>query len=165
MYVAKQAIMYKQQVPQGQAYVFYIDIRAAGKGYEEFVKRAMEEERVLYVRGKVSKIFREDGKVIVWGSDTLSGKPVEVTADLVVLATATVPTAGAGELGQMLGVEVGESGFYTESDGNMAPVETGRPGVFVAGAGLGPKDIPETVAQGSGAAGKVLSLFTRWSSS
>jgi heterodisulfide reductase subunit A len=165
MYTAKHAMLYKHRVHDGQAYVFYIDIRAAGKGYEEFVQRAMEEERVLYLRGKVSKIFQDDGKVVVWGTDTLSGKPLEVAADLVVLATATVPKDGAGELGQMLGIEVGESGFYAESDGNMAPVETGRPGIFVAGAGVGPKDIPETVAQGSGAAGKVLSLFTKWSSS
>jgi len=92
----------------------------------------------------------------------LSGKPLEVAADMVVLATATVPRDGARELGRMLGIEADDCGFYAESDGNMAPVETVRPGIFVAGAGLGPKDIPETVAQGSGAAAKVLSLFARW---
>jgi len=163
MYTAKHAMLYKHRVHDGQAYVFYIDIRAAGKGYEEFVKRAMEEDRVLYLRvSKVSKIFQDDGKVMVWGADTLSGRPVEVAADLVVLATATVPQAGARELGQMLGIETDEFGFYTENDGNMRPLETVRPGIFLAGADSGPKDIPETVAQGSGAAAKVLSLFARW---
>jgi len=165
MYTAKHAMLYKHRVHDGQAYVFYIDIRAAGKGYEEFVRRAMEEERVLYLRGKVSKIFQDDGKVVVWGADTLSGKPIEVAADLVVLATAAVPKDGAKELGLMLGIETDECGFYTEADGNMRPLETVRPGIFVAGTGLGPKDIPETVAQGSGAAAKVLSLFAQWSSS
>jgi heterodisulfide reductase subunit A len=165
MYTAKHAMLYKHRVHDGQAYVFYIDIRAAGKGYEEFVQRAMEEDRVLYLRGKVSRIFQDDGKVVVWGTDTLSGKPLEVAADLVVLATAMVPRAGAKQLGQMLGIETDEFGFYTEADGNMNPLETVRPGIFLAGADSGPKDIPESVAQGSGAAAKVLSLFTRWSSS
>ena len=164
MYTAKHAMLYKHRVPDGQAYVFYIDIRAAGKGYEEFVRRAMEEDRVLYLRGKVSRIFQNDDKVIVWGTDTLSGLPLEVAADLVVLATATVPRSGAKELGRMLGIEADECGFYAEADGNMHPLETVRPGIFLAGADSGPKDIPEAVAQGSGAAAKVLSLFARWSS-
>jgi heterodisulfide reductase subunit A len=159
MYTAKHAMLYKHRVPDGQAYVFYIDIRAAGKGYEEFVGRAMEEDRVLYLRGKVSKVFQEGDKVVVWGADTLSGLPLEVAADLVVLATAITPQAGASELGRMLGIAVDESGFHAEADGNMRPLETARPGVYLAGASLGPKDIPETVAQGSGAAAKVLTLF------
>ena len=165
MYTAKHAMLYKHRVHDGQAYVFYIDIRAGGKGYEEFVRRTMEEERVLYLRGKVSKIFQDDGKVVVWGTDTLSGLPLEVAADLVVLATAIVPKAGARELGRMLGLETDEHGFFVEADGNMHPLETVRPGIFLAGADSGPKDIPETVAQGSGSAAKVLSLFARWSSS
>jgi len=164
MYTAKHAMLYKHRVPDGQAYVFYIDIRAGGKGYEEFVRRAMEEDQVLYLRGKVSKIFQDNDKVVVWGTDTLSGLPLEVAADLVVLATATVPKDGARELGRMLGIEVGECGFYAEADGNMSPLETVRPGIFIAGAVSGPKDIPEAVAQGSGAAAKVLSLFARWDS-
>ncbi len=162
MYTAKHAMLYKHRVHDGQAYVFYIDIRAGGKGYEEFVRRAMEEDRVLYLRGKVSRIFQDDGKVMVWGTDTLSGLPLEVAADLVVLATATVPHAEARELGQMLGIETDEHGFFVEADGNMHPLETVRPGIFLAGAATGPKDIPEVVAQGSGAAAKVVSLFARW---
>ena len=67
------------------------------------------------------------------------------------------------ELAEMLGLETDEFGFFTEVEGNMQPVETSRPGIFLAGAGIGPKDIPETVAQASGAAAKVLSLFAQWS--
>jgi len=163
MYTAKHAMLYKHRVHDGQAYIFYIDIRSAGKHYEEFVQRAMEEDRVLYLRGKVSRIFREDGKVVVWGVDTLSDRQVEIAADLVVLATAMVPKEGTRELAEMLGLETDELGFFTEIEGNMQPVETLRPGIFLAGAGIGPKDIPETVAQASGAAAKVLSLFAQWS--
>jgi len=162
MYSAKQAMLYKHKVHDGQAYVFYIDIRSAGKRYEEFVQRAMEEDRVLYVRGKVSKVFRENGKVMVWAVDTLTGLPVEVAADLVVISPAMIPSEGTRQMAALLDLRVDEFGWWVETDGNLAPLETGRPGVFLAGAGTGPKDIPEAVSQGSGAAGKVLSLFSRW---
>lgn len=159
MYTAKHAILYKHRVPDGQVYSFYMDVRAGGKGYEEFVTRAMEEERMLYVRGRVSKVFARDGKLVVWGADTLSGHKVEVTADLVVIATAIVPSEGSRRLAELLSIETDEHGFYQAADGELSPVESGVPGVFLAGVGLGPQDIPETVAQASGAAAKALGLF------
>lgn len=161
MYTAKQAMIYKMQVPQGQAYIFYIDIRALGKGYEEFTQRAMEEHRVLYLRGKVSRVFPQDGKIIVWGADTLSGKRVEVAADLVVLATPMVASIGAFELAQKLRVATDEHGFFSEAHPKLRPVESLTAGVYLAGACQAPKDIPEAVAQGSAAAAKVLSLFSQ----
>ncbi|MBL7064981.1 MAG: CoB--CoM heterodisulfide reductase iron-sulfur subunit A family protein [Anaerolineae bacterium] len=159
MYTAKHAILYKHRVPDGQVYVFYIDIRAGGKGYEEFVTRAMEEDRTVYIRGRVSKVFSSDGRLMVWGVDTLTGSKVEIAADLVVMASAIVPSESSRRVAEMLGVGVDEFGFYTASDEEMTPVESGVKGVFLAGAGLGPQDIPETVAQASGAAAKVLALF------
>jgi heterodisulfide reductase subunit A len=164
MYSAKQAMLYKHKVHNGHATLFYIDIRSAGKRYEEFIQRAMEEDRVLYLRGKVSKVFREGDQVLVWGVDTLTGLPVEVAADLVVLSPAMIPSEGTREMARMLGIEADEFGWWTEAESNLAPLETNRPGVFLAGAGTGPKDIPEAVSQGSGAAGKVLSLLARWQS-
>jgi heterodisulfide reductase subunit A len=161
MYVAKQSMAYKQQVPDGQATVFYIDIRTQGKGYEEFAQRAMEEYDVLYVRGKASKVFQENEHVTVWGVDTLTGLPVEVEADLVVLATATVPRADAKELGQRLRVSTDEHGFFSEVHPKLRPLESATAGMFFAGAAQFPKDIPETVAQASGAAAKVLGLFAK----
>ena len=161
MYVAKQSMLYKQMVPDGQATVFYIDIRTQGKGYEEFSQQAMENYDVLYVRGKASKIFQEDGRVTVWGVDTLTNLPIEVEADLVVLATATVPRSDALELGQRLRVSTDEHGFFSEAHPKLRPVESLTAGVFLAGAVQFPKDIPETVAQASGAASKVLSLFSQ----
>jgi len=156
MYTAKHAILYKHRVPDGQVYVFYIDVRAGGKGYEEFVTRAMEEDDTVYIRGRVSKVFSRDGKVVVWGVDTLTERKVEIAADMVVVAAAIVPSAGNRMLAGVLGVDVDEFGFYTAPDAEMTPVESGVPGVYLAGACLGPQDIPETVAQASGAAAKVL---------
>jgi heterodisulfide reductase subunit A len=161
MYVAKQTMLYKQQVPDGQAYVFYIDIRSQGRGYEEFVQRAMEEYDVLYLRGKVSRVFEEDGKTVVWGADTLSDRQVEIAADLVVLATATVPARGATDVARRLRVATDEHGFFSEAHPKLRPVESLTAGVFLAGAAQFPKDIPETVAQASGAAAKVLSMFAQ----
>lgn len=161
MYVAKQAMMYKERVPNGQAYVFYIDIRSAGKGYDEYVQRAMSDYHTLYLRGKVSRIFQEGEKVIVWGSDTLTDQAIEVAADMVVLATPMYPSAGAQELGQLLHISTDHYGFYNEAHPKLRPVETLTAGIYLAGTAQGPKDIPETVSQASGAAAKVLQLFSK----
>ena len=160
MYTAKHAMLYKHHVPDGQAYVFYIDIRSGGKGYEEFVQRATEEDGVVYLRGKVSKIFQENGKVIVWGVDTLSGKDIQIEADLVVLAMAIRPSQGARELAKVLKISIDKDGFFSEAHPKLRPVESMVSGMFLAGVAQGPKDIPETVAQASGAASKVLAMFS-----
>jgi heterodisulfide reductase subunit A len=157
MYTAKQAILYKHRVHHGEAVVFYIDVRTGGKGFEEFYKRATD-EGILYIRGKVSKIFEKDGKVIVWGADTLTGKKIEVDADLVVLATAMVPAAEKS-FAQMIKVTQDEYGWFTEAHPKLRPVETLTGGFYLAGAGQGPKDIPEAVSQASAAASKVVNLF------
>ncbi|RPI84717.1 MAG: CoB--CoM heterodisulfide reductase iron-sulfur subunit A family protein [Chloroflexi bacterium] len=166
MYTAKQAILYKHRVHSGRVHVFYMDIRSGGKGYEEFLNRAQAEDGVTYIRGRVSKLYRDGGKVIVKGADTLSGRPVEIAADLVVLATAVLPKPGSGEIAGMLGIPMDDSagdygGFYISANDEIEPVVSPVPGIFLAGTGLGPKDIPETVAQASGAAAKVLSMFQR----
>jgi len=159
MYTAKHAILYKHRVHDGQVYSFYMDVRAGGKGYEEFVTRAMEEDHTLYIRGRVSKVFPQNGKLMVWGADTLTGQKIEIAADMVVLATAIVPSSGARQVAEILGIEVDEFGFYVPSNEEMTPIESNVPGIFLAGVGLGPRDIPETVAQASGAAAKVLASF------
>jgi len=163
MYVAKQTIAYKQRVPDGQAYVMYIDIRSQGRGYEEFVQTAMEDFDVLYLRGKASKVFADQGsgQVVVWSVDTLTGQNIEVEADLVVLASAVVPSSGSVELGQTIRTGIDEHGFFSEAHPKLRPVESNTAGVYLAGAAHFPKDIPETVAQASGAASKVLGLFAQ----
>jgi len=162
MYTAKQAILYRHRVHDGQAYVFYIDIRAAGKRYDEFTQRAMEDEHVMYLRGKVSRLFRQDGKVMVWGADTLGGQQVQIAADLVVVAPAMLPRLKTRQIAEMLGLPSDKHGWLLPDDSNTHPVETVRPGIFLAGADSGPKDIPETVGHASGAAAQALKLLSRW---
>jgi heterodisulfide reductase subunit A len=161
MYTAKHAMLYKHKVHHGDAYVFYMDIRSAGKDYDEFVRRAIEEDDVHYIRGRVSRIYEEDGKLVVMGADTLQGgRPVEVKADMVVLATAVQSQDGAEELAQKLHVSYDPYKFFAEAHPKLRPVETNTAGIFLAGACQAPRDIPETVAQASGAAVKVAALFS-----
>ncbi len=120
----------------------------------------------MYLRGKVSRLFRDGDKVMVKGADTLSNRTVEIPADLVVLATAVTPRVTSRGIADMLGLEMDSAGgdlggFFTASNEELEPVNSNIPGVFLAGTALGPKDIPETVSQASGAAAKVLSLFQK----
>ncbi|MGA2296935.1 MAG: CoB--CoM heterodisulfide reductase iron-sulfur subunit A family protein [FCB group bacterium] len=159
MYTAKHAMLYKHKVHDGDAYVFYMDIRAGGKMYEEFVRRAIEEDGVVYIRGRVSKIYEQNGKYIVKGEDTIAGLPVEIDADMVVLATAMIAQPEAPKLAQTLGVPYDKYGFLSEVHPKLRPVETSTGGIFLAGACHSPKDIPECVAMASAAAAKALVLF------
>jgi heterodisulfide reductase subunit A len=161
MYTAKHAMLYKHKVHHGDAYVFYMDIRAAGKMYDEFTRRAIEEDEVHYVRGRVSRVYEKNGKLIVKGVDTLlSAMPVEIEADMVVLATAGVAHSDAADLAQKLHVSYDENNFFVEAHPKLRPVETNTAGIFLAGACQSPRDIPETVAMASGAASKILGLFS-----
>ncbi|MCL4190843.1 MAG: CoB--CoM heterodisulfide reductase iron-sulfur subunit A family protein [Thermoguttaceae bacterium] len=161
MYVAKHTMLYRHKVHDGEAHVFYMDIRSGGKNYDEFVRRAIEEDGANYHRGRVSKITQENGKLVVRGVDTLAGEPLTIHADMVVLASAMRPAAGVELLAQKLSVGYDEFGFLSESHPKLRPVETAAAGVFVCGACQGPKDIPESVAQATAAAGKVLVMFSR----
>ena len=162
MYTAKHAMLYRHKVHSGKAYIFYMDIRAGGKMYEEFVRRAIEEDHVNYVRGRVSRIYKKNGKLIVKGVDTLlNSRPVEIEADMVVLATAMVAQPDAEALAQKMKVSYDENKFLSEAHPKLRPVEMNTAGIFVAGACQAPKDIPEAVAQASGAASKVIGLFSK----
>ncbi len=160
MYTAKQAMLYKQRVPDGQAYVFYIDTRVHGKEHEDFIRRASEEYGVLYLRGRVSRLFPAADKIMVWGADTLSGRNVEIPADLVVLATAMLPGRDITEQARLLSIATDEHGFLSEAHPKLRPVETDTAGIFLAGTCQAPRDIAGTVAHASAAAAKVLALFS-----
>jgi len=161
MYTAKHARLYKHKVHDGQAYIFYMDIRSTGKGYEEFIQQGMEEEGILYLRGRVSRIFRDGEKIIVWGVDTLTGKKVEISADMVVLATAIVSQRDTKDLAEKLGIKTDEYGFLTEVQRKLRPVETDVEGIYIAGCAQGPKDIADAVAHANAAASKVQGLFAK----
>jgi len=156
MYAIKEAVIAKEHEGDNlDTAVFYMDIRSGGKGYDEFVRRAIEQDGANYYRGRVSKITEEKGKLIVRGADTLAGLPVTIEADLVVLAAAMRPAEGIEELAQKLNIGCDEFGFLMESHPKLRPVETNTAGIFIAGACQAPKDIPEAVAQASAAASKV----------
>lgn len=161
MYTAKQALLYKHRVPDGQAYVFYMDIRAGGKGYEEFIQTAIEDYDVLYLRGRVSRVFKDGKKLIVWGEDTLTSRKIEIAADLVVLATAITPGHEIQQLATKIRLNTDTHGFLKEAHPKLRPVESLTAGYFLAGCAQAPRDIAETIAQASGAASKVISLFSR----
>lgn len=161
MYTAKHALLYKHHVPDGEAFVFYIDIRATGKGYEEFISRVMEEERINYIRGKVAKIYREGDKLVVCGADTLIGRDIEIKADLVVLALAIVGKEDSKEIAKLLKVAVDDGGFLKEAHPKLKPVEALSRGIYFAGCAQAPKDIPSSVAQASAAASKAITLLAK----
>ena len=160
MYLAKQSILTKEHIPDSQSYIFYTDIRSPGKDYDEFIIRA-KEYGTQYIRGKVSKIYKKDSKLIVKGVDTLLGKPMDIEADLVVLAPSIVPQKDSKKLAEVLNITTGTFGFYTESHPKLRPVETNTAGIFLAGTCQSPKDIPASVAEGSATASKVLSLMSK----
>ena len=162
MYTAKHAMLFRHHVPDGEAYVSYIDIRSPGKNYDEFTRRAIEEDDVRYLRGRAGRIMKlKNGQYRVYTEDTLIGRPVTIDADMVVLASAVEPQSDAIELAQILGISYDKDGFYNEAHPKLKPVETATAGIFLAGACQGPKDIPASVQQGSAAASKVLSLFAK----
>ncbi len=161
MYTAKQALLLKEHIPQAEAYVFYIDIRAGGKNYEEFIKRVQENYRVKYIRGRVSKVLENNDKLIVRGFDTLSGISMEVEADLVVLAVGVVPRKDSDEVARIFNVSRDSNKFLAELHPKLAPVEKNTTGIFLSGSCQFPRDIPDSVAMAGSAAVKSLSIFAK----
>ncbi|MBN1277740.1 MAG: CoB--CoM heterodisulfide reductase iron-sulfur subunit A family protein, partial [Deltaproteobacteria bacterium] len=167
MYALKYTHLIKEKVGHDTAvYDFYIDQRCYGKGYEEFYKRC-QEEGTNFIRGKVAEITdqaikpEETGKLIAIAEDTLLGNTLRVPVDMVILCSAIEARKDAIDVGRIFGVNLGADGFFLEEHPKLGPLNTATDGVFLAGACQSPKDIPDTVAQASGAASKSLSLATR----
>ncbi len=160
MYTAKHAHSVKEKIPDAKVTVFYMDIRAFGKGHEQFYER-VQREGVLYRRGSVSEIYKQGDKLLVRAEDTLSGELVEEAADLVVLATGLVPRKDTTEVMRMFTLSPDPDGFFLERHIKLDPVATPTGGVFIVGCCQGPKDIPDTVAQASAGAAKVLALISK----
>jgi heterodisulfide reductase subunit A len=124
----------------------------------------VQEEGVIFIRGKGAQVEGlEDGRLLVRAEDTLLGEVVEMPVDMVVLATAMVPAADTEQVAQLFHVTRSEDGFFLEAHPKLRPVETATDGIFLAGTCQGPKDIPDTVAQASGAASQALGLLQRGS--
>ncbi len=160
MAVAKQAHLAHDRLPGAEITVFYIDIRAFGKGFEEFYDR-VRAEGVLYRRGNPSEIIRRGDRLLVRAEDILLGENVEVEADLVVLAVGIGPRQDAESVAQMLHLTQDVDGFFQEDHPKMRTVESGVPGIYLAGCCQGPKDIPDTVSHAKAAASAAMILLAR----
>ena len=162
MYTAKHAMLCREKYPDTEVYVFYIDVRTPGKNFDEFYRRAVEEYGVHYIKGMVGKVAPQaDGSLLVQASDLIEGEQLKINADLVVLAAAIEPDKSARPLATMLTASMDTNDFFTEAHPKLRPVESPTAGVFLSGCCQGPKDIPETVSQASGAAAKVIGLLVK----
>ena len=163
MYTAKHAMLCREKYPDTDVYVFYIDVRTPGKLFDEFYRRAVEEYGVHYIKGMVGKVVPEGGKLRVQASDLLDNRQLHIDADMVVLAAAIEPDKSARSIATMLTASMDTNDFFTEAHPKLRPVESPTAGVFLSGTCQGPKDIPETVAQASAAAAKVIGLLCKGS--
>lgn len=159
LYTNKQARLFREQNPTGRAFVSYMDIRTDCKNTEEYCQANIEQAGLVYIRGRVSKLWQEGEQVGVWTADTLTNEKLELKADLVVLAMAVQPSEGYTEVSNIFRASVDSNGFFQESHIKLRPVESMTRGVYLAGAGQYPKDITDSVSQAMATASKVQSLF------
>ena len=164
MYALKYGHLLKDKIGHHvKVYDFYVDMRCFGKGYEEFYKRC-QEEGIIFFRGKPSEITdrpikaQEEGRLIVIGEDTLMNRQIRIPVDMVILCAAIEARKDTAEVAKIFGVNQDKDGFFRESHPKLGPLNSATSGIFLAGACQGPKDIPDTVAQASGAAAKALEL-------
>ncbi|MEE9599073.1 MAG: FAD-dependent oxidoreductase, partial [Anaerolineales bacterium] len=164
MYSIKFAHLVHEHLPNAEVYNLYIDMRTPGKGYEEFYHRLLE-EGTHFIRGRVAEISdaasqpEEEGKLMVQVENTLIGKQQRIPVDMVILSAGMEAQADSAEVSHLFKMGCDSSGFFNERHPKLAPVATMTEGVFIAGACQGPKDIPDSVAQGGAAASQVASLI------
>ena len=163
MYTLKSAILLKEKYKDDvDVSILYMDMRTNFKGYEEFYKRARD-LGITFIRGRASHVL-EDPKtknLVIRAEDMTLGQPIELLAEMVVLSTAAVPNSDAGDLARILNVSRGADGFFMESHPKLKPMDTPVDGIFLAGACQGPKDIPYSVSQGSGAAARAATILSK----
>ncbi len=160
MYSLKQAHQVRDKTG-AEVYDFYMDMRAFGKGYEEFYER-VQEEGVTFIRGRGAEVeVLPDGKLRVKGDDANLGRMVAADVDMVVLASAVEPQPDADRVAALFGVGRTSDGWFAESHPKLRPVETATAGIFLAGACQGPRDVPDTVAHAGAAALEVVRLFNQ----
>ncbi len=153
MHSIKEAIIAREHDPKGEVYIFGMDIRAVGKGFEEYRNRGAEESGIRFIRSRVAEIAENSAhNPILWYEDTRERQVRSLEVDLVILATACEPSPSAKKFSEMLGIPLNESGFFQTK--TVPPLDTLREGIFTCGCAHGPMDIPESVAQASSAAAR-----------
>ena len=166
MYATKEAILIRDHDPECEVNIFYNDLKVFGKGFQEFVSRARDNWGVKYIRTLPGEVMEdsETGDLTVWYEDTTENVTKNMKVDLIILCPVLIPRLTSKELANILGLEIDEYGFFKSKDLLFAPVDTNVPGVFICGYCQGPKDIPESVAEASGAAARaaeVIALLAR----
>jgi heterodisulfide reductase subunit A len=156
----KLARQLKEKYPESEVFIFYNDIRAFGRRFEEFYSKARE-DWVTFIKGIPSEIKEQPQtkNLIITAEDVLSGFLLEAEVDLVVLAVGMIPSKSTEELSRLLHIPRGTDGFFLEAHPKLRPVETNTAGIFLAGTCQGPKEIPESIAQGKAAASSVATLL------
>ncbi len=149
----KQAIEIRQKFPEASVYCFYMDLRMFGKKYEDFYINAQRDYGIRFIRGRVSEVSENiEGKVVIKAEDTLSGKPVKVTLDLLVLMAGMVCSQASSRVAGMIPLPTDSDGFLKSKDNVYGVVESPKEGIFYAGACTGPKTVPEALAEARAAA-------------
>lgn len=158
----KQAILAKEKIGENvNVYICHIDLRSFGKGYEEFYRRARDLD-INFVSGIPSEIHStQDGTAYFDVFDKGTGKLMEIRADLIVLANGLVPATDTAKINELFHASRSGDGFLLEAHPKLRPLESPTVGVFLAGTCQSPKDIPDTVAQASGAAAKAADLLSK----
>jgi len=160
MYATKEAELVKEHVPGVEVTVYYMDIRAFGKGFEEFYQRAKSEFGIKYVMGRVAEVLENpaNNNLLMRAENIESGELIEDEVDMVVLSTGLVPAA-INDFEKILPLKMGDDKFFMTANPKIDPVTTNIDGVFIAGVAEGPKDIPDAVTQASAAAMKASILL------
>jgi len=162
-YAAKDAVLVKEHHPDAHVSIFYIDLRAFGRGFQEFINRAKSEFGIKFIRASPGEIMEDHAtkNLNIWYEDTVAGRIENLVFDMAVLCPALVPRKDAKEVAKVLGIEVDKYGFFKASDDITSPVDTTVPGIFACGYCLGPKtgDIPDSIMQGSATAARVAEVL------
>ncbi|HEX2754906.1 MAG TPA: FAD-dependent oxidoreductase [Candidatus Limnocylindrales bacterium] len=153
---SKEAIEIRRLLPDAKVYIFYIDMRMYGYWENEIYWPAQEQYNVNYIRGIVTEIVARDGRLLMKGEDTTMGRPLEVLMDVIVLSVGMEPSRGTRDVAGILGVDQNKYGFIATPGDPMDPVGTSVPGIFVAGAAAGPKDLEDTMSMAGAAAMRAL---------
>jgi heterodisulfide reductase subunit A len=158
---SKQAIEIRQQVPNCKVYIFYIDMRMYGYWENEIYWPAQEKYKVNYIKGIATEIIQKGDKLLVRGEDTTLGRPLEILMDMVILSVGMEPSKGTREIARILGLKQNKYGFIEVPHEGVDPVATSVPGIFVAGAAAGPKDLDDTIAMAGAAAMKAVATVRK----
>jgi heterodisulfide reductase subunit A len=163
MHATKEAILANEHYPDLKAFIFYTDMRAVGKRFQEYIARAEQEYGVTYIRSRPSKITEnpDNGNPIVWYEETTTRTKTSMEVDMVVLCQAMIPSGGQKKLSEMLNVKLNDYQFVDIPDRLFHPVDTEIPGIFACGFCQAPQDIPDSVVQASAAAARAAEFVSR----